>query len=96
MNLGNAIVKMRKKKKIKAKQLADAIGLSATSLSQIENGHAVPQQETLSRIAAYFKIDVDIIYMLATDPDNDMDEEYRMRFKTAFPDFHETLLSFIK
>lgn len=96
MNIGNAIVKMRKKKQIKAKALADAIGLSQTALSQIENGHATPTRETVEKVADFFGVDIDIVYMLAIEPDKAMENDTAARFKQAFPDFHETLLSFIK
>lgn len=53
--LGNNIAKLRKKKKITQQELADAIRISRTSLSKIENGVFYPSAETMKAISDYLQ-----------------------------------------
>lgn len=96
MNIGSAIKEIRTKKKLKANELAERIGITPSSLSSIENGHVTPSKETVESAARVFGIEVDLIYMLATDLDKDMSPEVGTRFKNNFPNFRETILSFIE
>ncbi|MGQ7279996.1 helix-turn-helix transcriptional regulator [Brevibacillus thermoruber] len=49
--LGNNIAKIRKLKRITQQELANAIGMERTSLSQIETGRYCPSAETMRRIS---------------------------------------------
>ncbi|WP_411503455.1 helix-turn-helix transcriptional regulator [Brevibacillus centrosporus] len=53
--LGNNIASIRKRKKITQQELADAIGMERTSLSQIETGRYCPRAETMKKISDYLK-----------------------------------------
>lgn len=50
--MGAAIRSRRKSKSLKAKDLAEAAGITQSALSQIENGYVHPSVPTLRRIAA--------------------------------------------
>lgn len=59
---GQRIRELRKRTpRLSADTVADAVGLSRTHLSMIENNHDLPGRETLAAIAAYFNVSVDYI-----------------------------------
>ncbi|MGI6777515.1 MAG: helix-turn-helix domain-containing protein [Acetivibrionales bacterium] len=51
MELGKNIVKLRKQNNIKAKHLAESIGIDQSYLSQIENGKRSPSLDVVRKIA---------------------------------------------
>lgn len=60
--LGNNISKFRKLRKMTQQELADAIGMERTSLSQIENGLYNPKAETMKRISDVLKASIGDIF----------------------------------
>lgn len=59
---GQRIRALRKRTpRLSADTVADAVGLSRTHLSMIENGHDLPGRETLAALAAYFNVSIDYI-----------------------------------
>ena len=79
MNLGNTIQKLRKKKGLKAKELAHRIGVAPTHLSQIENNAKHPRPQTMEAIAEVLEIPVGLLYFLATE-ESDIPEEKKPAF----------------
>ncbi|MED1016770.1 XRE family transcriptional regulator [Bacillus atrophaeus] len=62
-NLGALIKHKRKEKHLKQTEMAKALGLSRTYLSDIENGRYLPSTKTLSRIAIFINLDLNVLKM---------------------------------
>ncbi len=58
---GNPIRVWREYKKIKLNELAKIVGISASYLSQIENGKRNPTIDTLKLIAAALRVDPEVL-----------------------------------
>ncbi|XHR94461.1 helix-turn-helix domain-containing protein [Mucilaginibacter sp. UC70_90] len=54
MNIGKAIKELRVNKKLNQSELAEACGLTQTSLSQIENGIKTPKSRNDEKIMQFF------------------------------------------
>lgn len=74
MNLGSTIKTYRRNKKITLKELAEKVGITASFLSDIENGKKQPSVETLSKLAEAFEVP---LYMLFKDTSNEETLEIR-------------------
>ena len=61
--LGALIKNKRKEKHLKQTEMAKALGLSRTYLSDIENGRYLPSTKTLSRIAILINLDLNVLKM---------------------------------
>lgn len=61
--LGALIKNKRKEKQLKQTEMAKALGLSRTYLSDIENGRYLPSTKTLSRIAIFINLDLNLLKM---------------------------------
>ncbi|MCX2736242.1 helix-turn-helix transcriptional regulator [Bacillus sp. IS1] len=61
--LGALIKDKRKEKHLKQTEMAKALGMSRTYLSDIENGRYLPSTNTLSRIAIFINLDLNILKM---------------------------------
>lgn len=60
--LGQRVRELRKRtRRLSADTVADAVGLSRSHLSMIENDQDLPGRETLAAIAAYFRVSVDYV-----------------------------------
>lgn len=51
----------RAKKHVRQREVADAVGIEQTALSQYENGVRVPSVETVIRLADYYGISLDTL-----------------------------------
>lgn len=60
--LGNRVAELRKEQNITQQQLAEAIGMVRTSLSQIETGAYGASDETKRRISDFFGIPIGDIF----------------------------------
>jgi transcriptional regulator with XRE-family HTH domain len=56
-----ALKKLRKAKHISAAELAKAIGVSSSKMSEVENGTAYVSPEHLGRIAAILETNIEVI-----------------------------------
>jgi len=56
MDIGNSLKKIRSEKKYTLKEVADKLGLSASLLSQIENGKITPSLQTLGDLLKFYAI----------------------------------------
>lgn len=61
MNLSENIRKTRKEKSLTQEQLAEAMGVSAASVSKWETGQAAPELGVLSELADFFETSVDAL-----------------------------------
>jgi XRE family transcriptional regulator, regulator of sulfur utilization len=70
MDIGQTILRVRKEKGIKQKDLAKGAGISSTYLSQIEKGQRVPRMDILEKISAEINIPLSILSFLSLDIDS--------------------------
>ncbi|RQO77753.1 hypothetical protein DBR40_07195 [Pedobacter sp. KBW01] len=91
MNIGRAVKQLRKHHKLNQSELAGSVGITQTSLSQIESGNTVPNSGTLKKICDFFQIPELVVYLLATD-DNDIPLANREMFAKVFPSVSGILL----
>ena len=62
------LINIRKSKKIPAKAVADALGLSKAAISQFESGKNAPSSATLIALADFFNISLDYLVGRSDDP----------------------------
>ncbi|MCX6328144.1 MAG: helix-turn-helix transcriptional regulator, partial [Bacteroidia bacterium] len=65
MDIGPTILRLRKEKGIKQKDLARGAGISATYLSQIEKGLRVPRLDILEKISNEINVPLSILSFLS-------------------------------
>jgi XRE family transcriptional regulator, regulator of sulfur utilization len=70
MDIGQTILRVRKEKGIKQKDLAKGAGISPTYLSQIEKGQRVPRMDILEKISAEINVPLSILSFLSLDVDS--------------------------
>lgn len=80
MNLGNAIMMLRKEQKISRVKLAERSNLSITALYNIENNLSFPSKETIDRLCASLEIPVSYL-MFYSIAEEDVPEEKRESFR---------------
>jgi transcriptional regulator with XRE-family HTH domain len=66
-SIGERIMILRKRQKLSKKELADIAGISYATLSNYENGKAIPSAETIVRLALALNVSVSDLISL-TDP----------------------------
>lgn len=59
--IGARIRALRKDRKLKQAEVAEAVGIERASLSMLENGHDLPGRHTLRALADYFGVSVDYL-----------------------------------
>lgn len=84
MNIGIAIKKLRKQKSLNQSELAKEVGITQTSLSQIESGAKTPNSGTMKKLCDYFQLPELMIFLLATDIE-DIPAKNRDTFEKVFP-----------
>ncbi len=71
------IKELRKNNNVTQGELAEEIGITATGVSYWESGKAMPNSETLQRLAKYFNVSID--YLTGNDYSRDNDDEILFR-----------------
>ncbi len=84
MNIGQAVKEIRQFKELSQKDLAEAIEISQTSLSQIESNLKKPSSATLEKISAVLSVPQPLIYLMAMD-EEDVAKDRRKVYKALFP-----------
>lgn len=84
MNIGKAIVKLRKAKKLSQGDLAKICKISQTSLSQIEKGYKKPRTTTLKKISKALDIPETIIHFSGLEI-SDIPKSKKYLFKELYP-----------
>lgn len=89
--IGNRIKKLRKESKIKQETLAQAAGIAAGFLSEVENGKKGVSMEVLGKLADYFDVSTDYllgrtdvrnpIITIAAHADEDLPPEAQERIR---------------
>ncbi|OJW85195.1 MAG: hypothetical protein BGO69_06130 [Bacteroidetes bacterium 46-16] len=84
MNLGKAIMSVRKQLAMKQYELAELCNISQTSLSQIETGLKRPSPRTLKKICAALEVPDSVLYILGMQ-DTDVPESKKKIYALIFP-----------
>lgn len=93
MNIGTAIKKIRLEKKLSQGELAKAIEISQTSLSQIEKGLKRPSSKTLDKICKIFDVPETIIHLYALE-ESDIPKSKKELYKALYPSLEVMLKQF--
>lgn len=80
MNLGNAIMMLRKEQKMSRVKLAERSNLSITALYNIENNLSFPSKETIDRLCTALEIPISYL-MFCSITEEDVPEEKRESFR---------------
>ena len=91
MNIGQAIVTIRKKKHMKQKMLAEKMGMSSNALVALEKGQAWPSAATIGRLSAALDVPQSFILLYAID-DNDIPDTQKDIFKSLLEPLKEYLI----
>ena len=94
MNIGLAIQQIRKELGHTQFELAERCGLSATSLSQIENGHKRPSQKTIKRICIELDVPEVVIYLAAMQ-ETDIPENKKTVYKLIYPSIMSLVMQMV-
>lgn len=95
MNIGATINRLRKEQKLSQSELADAAGITQTSLSQIENGVNRPNQKTLDAICKKLGVAEPLLNILSLE-NGDVSEEKKVIFDTLYPLIKEMMTKLFK
>ncbi len=91
MDIGNAIRIIRKKKGISQGELAQKIGISQTSLSQIEIGIKFPRKNNIDKICKTLEIPVAYLLLFCIN-DEDLPAAPRVLFDALIQPLKQALL----
>jgi transcriptional regulator with XRE-family HTH domain len=91
MNIGQAIVAIRKKKHIKQKMLAENMGMSTNALVALEKGRAWPSAATMSRLSAALDVPQSFILLYAIG-DDDIPEAKKVFVKSLLEPLKDYLI----
>lgn len=61
MSFANRIKQLRIDNNLTQKDIADALGMTPTGISYWESGYAVPNYETLKKLANFFNVSMDFL-----------------------------------
>src|ERR1041384_5229735 len=68
--LGNAIRRRREQQRMSLRDLADETGVSASTLSRIENGTGKPDADNIARLAAWLDMPIERVMHPGNRPAN--------------------------
>lgn len=84
MNIGNAIRQIRIEKNISQGDLSGLVGISRTSLCQIEQGHKRPSTRNMTKICNALEIPECLIYFYGFE-ESDTNVKKRKMYKVVYP-----------
>lgn len=67
MTIGNVIIELRKEKGLSQQKLADAIGVSQSTIAQIEKNRNEATASTIRKLATFFNVSADYLLELEDD-----------------------------
>jgi transcriptional regulator with XRE-family HTH domain len=91
MKIGSTIQYLRKNKGFKQGVFAELIGISATSLSQIERNVTSPKKHTLDKICKNLNISSEVLNLLSIN-EEDVPKENRQLYEAMYPQVKEMML----
>lgn len=95
MNIGDALGKVRRLKKMSQGELADLSNLNQSYLSQIENNKKEPNLKTLKSIANALDVPLPLIFLFSLDS-SDLQPGKKELLEIIQPLFSKLLEDFIK
>lgn len=75
---GKTLRELRESRRLKQRELAKAIYISPSAISQYENGRTRPSRDNLETIAKYFNVSTD--YLLGTSPNADIEKQMNQQY----------------
>lgn len=90
MNVGLGIKKIRREKNISQGSLAILVGISQTSLYQIEKGKKQPSQKTFQTICNKLEVAEIVVYMAALEK-VDVPEKNKELYSLLYPTVEEMI-----
>ncbi len=94
MDFGKAIMLIRKQVGLKQYELAEACGISQTSLSLIETGTKRPSERTIKKICTACDIPDSVLYILCMQ-DTDIPENKKEIYGLVYPSIRNLALQMI-
>lgn len=91
MEIGNAIKTLRIRRNISQKDLANMVGITAPSLSQIENNAVFPHKKTITKVCSVLQIPSSYLLLFSIEAE-DVPEDKRPIFNTMNKMIKELLL----
>ena len=92
MDIGRVITLIRDKKQISQSELANLIGITQPSLSNIESGKKKPHKSTVKKICEKLGIPEQFFYFLVINED-DLPVTGRSKFKIVEKELKDLILS---
>jgi transcriptional regulator with XRE-family HTH domain len=94
MDIPQIIITLRKKKNLSQVELANKIGLTQASLSNIESNKKKPHKATIKKICKALEIPEQWFYFLALN-DNDLPDPSKERFQLVERELKKIILNSI-
>lgn len=91
MDIGKTIGRVRKQMGLSQAKLASAVGITQTSLSQIENGVTRPNQKTLNAICKEIGIPESLLYVLSIKRE-DVPDNRKEIYDTLYPSIKDFMI----
>lgn len=91
INIGPTIAEFRKRKGLKQWQLATLVGVSGTSISQIETGATYPKKTTLEKICIYIGVTPEMLFVFSLSKDNVVPGKEQL-YESMYPQIREMLI----
>lgn len=84
MNIGEALLSVRKSKGYRQNKVCAKVGITQTYLSQIETGAKTPSIEVIEKICKYYKIPFAVMMWLALS-ENEVEKNKKEAFRLLKP-----------
>lgn len=84
MTIGGAIKQVRKAKGLSQGDMALAVGLSQTAISQIESGLKQPREATIKKICKFLKVPETLLHLYRLE-EKDVSESKKETFRLLYP-----------
>lgn len=94
MNIGIAIKAIRKEKGLTQGDFCKQIGITQTSLSQIELGKKEPSKSTIEKISKAFNVSPILMYVMSMELD-DVPAEKKDLYNVLYPTIKSMTLSLL-
>lgn len=91
MNIGQAIVTIRKARKMTQKQLAERCGMSQNAIVSLEKSRSYPPMETIKKLQAALNVPQSFIMLYAIE-DSDIPQEKLQTARLLLDPLREYLL----
>lgn len=84
MNIGTALQKLRRQRKVQQETLAALSGYTQSYISMVERGHKVPSMEFMESMGKHLQVPIQVLMWYSLD-EGDVQKEKRPAFKVVKP-----------